>query len=132
MIHRLHGRMTHLLALTTTRRCLVFGVLAIVFPETYVHIFLDRIDVRQNILNDPLLDGPAEEIQLANCGLLNRRLAANLEADSLAATKRIKQTLGIRLEFAFVMEMHHELSVLVEITDIEFLGIVRDEPIYQS
>lgn len=29
------------------------------------------------------------------------------------------------------MEMHHELAILVQVTDIEFLGIVRDEPVDQ-
>ena len=132
VIHRLHRRMTHLLALAPTGGCLDFGLLTVMFPETDIHIALNIGDVFQNILDNPLLYGPTEEIQLAHSGLLNRCLTANLEADAFATAKRIKEALGIRLEFALVMEVHHELAVLLGIRDIEFLGIIRDEPVYEA
>lgn len=90
MIDGLHRRMAHLLALTPSRRRFDFGLLTVVLPETDRHIALNVGDVVQNVSNDTLLDGPTEEIQLAHRGLLNRRLAANLEADAFSAAKRVE------------------------------------------
>ena len=132
MIHGFHRGVTHLLALPPTGGSLDFGFLAVMFPETGIHIALHIRDMFQNILDDPFLDGPTEEIQLAHRGFFNRRLAANLETDSFATAEWIKQTLGIRLEFALVMEMYHELAFFVKITDIEFLGIIRHEPVNEA
>ena len=132
MIDGLHRRMAHLLTLTPPRRRFGLWLLAIVLPETDIHITLHIGDVLQNILDDPLLDGPTEEIQLAHRGLLNRCLATNLEADSFAAAKGIKESLRIGLEFALVMEMHHELALLMQIRYAEFLGVVCHEPVDES
>ena len=130
VVHRLHRRMGHLLALPPTRRCLDLRILAVVLPETDIHIALNSFNVLQNISDDTLLDGPTEEIQLAHRGLLNRRLAADLEADALTATEGIEEPLRIGLEFALVMEVHHELAILMDIGHVELLGIVRYEPVY--
>ena len=130
VIDRLHRRMTHLLALTPTGGRLDFGLLTIVLPETNIHVALNIGDVLQNILDDSFLYGPTEEIQLAHSGLLYRCMTANLEADAFATAKRIEEALGIGLEFALVMEVHHELAILLRIRDVEFLGIVRDEPVH--
>ena len=124
--------MAHFLALAPTRGCLRLGLLTVMFPETDIHIFLNRGEMFQDIGNDSLLNGPTEEIQLAHCCLLNRRLAADLETDSFATAKRIKEALGIRLEFAFVMEVDEELPVFMEIGHIELLGIVGHEPVYET
>jgi len=132
MVDGLHGGMAHFLALAPTRGGLRLGLLTVMLPETDIHIFLNRGEVLQDIGNDSLLNGPTEEIQLAHCCLLNRRLAADLETDSFATAKRIKEALGIRLEFAFVMEVDEELSVFVEIGYVELLGIVGHEPVYET
>lgn len=99
------------------------------FLETHIHIPLNIGDMIQDILDDPLLQSPAEEVQLADGGLFNRRRTADLEADAFTTAERIKETLGIRLEFAFIMEMHHELCGILRIADVELLGIVGDEPV---
>ena len=132
MVDGLHGGMAHLLALAPTGGCLRLGLLAVMFPETDIHIFLNRGEMFQDIGNDSLLNGPTEEIQLAHCCLLNRRLAADLETDSFATAKRIKEALGIRLEFAFVMEVDEELPIFMQIGHVEFLGVVGHEPVYKS
>lgn len=93
MIHRLHGRLTHLLALPPTGARLDLRVLAVMLPETDIHVALNVGDVVQNILDDTLLNRPAEEIELADRRLLNRRFAADLEADSFAPAEGIKQSL---------------------------------------
>ena len=136
MVDRLHRRMAHLLPLAPPRGRLHLRLLAIMFPETHVHIALNVGRVRQNIADDALLNGPAEEVELAHRRLLDRRLAANLEADALATTKRIEEALRIRLELTLVMEVDHELTrrrVFCQgIADIELLGIVRDEPVDEA
>ena len=136
MVDCLHRRMAHLLPLTAPRGSLHLRLLAIMFPETHVHIALNVDRVRQNIADHALLNGPAEEIELAHRRLLDRRLAADLEADALATAKRIEEALRIRLEFTLVMEVDHELTrrrVFCQgIADVELLGIVRDEPVDQT
>jgi len=132
VIHRLHRRMTHLLALSPTCRRFYFSVLTIVLPETDVHVALDIDDVLQNIIDHTLLDGPAEEIQLAYCGLLYRCLATDLEADALSAAERVEEPLRIGLEFTLVVEMYHELAIFMCVGHVELLGIVRHEPIDQA
>ena len=132
MVDRFHRRMTHLLALPAARRCLHLRLLAIVLPETDIHITLNVGDVLQNIVDHPLLNGPTEKIQLAHCRLIYRRLAADLEADALPATEGIEETLGIGLELAFVVEVHHELAVLLHIADVELLRIIGHEPVDET
>ncbi len=102
--------MAHLLALATSGRCLRFGFLTVVFPVAGIHIVFDVGGMGHNICNDPLFDGPAEEVELAHGGLFDWGLTADLEADALTATEGVEETLGVRLEFAFVMEMYHELA----------------------
>ena len=137
MVHRLHGRMTHLLALPATSRCLCLRLLAIMLLETDIHVLLNVSHVRQDVTDNTHLDRPTEEIELAHGGLFNRCLAANLETDPLPSAERIEQTFGIRLEFAFIMEVYHELlgsTALIgqRITHIEFLRIIGDEPIDET
>ena len=137
VIHRLHGRLAHFLPLPAPRRCLRLDFLAIMLPETDIHITLNRNDILQDILDHALLNRPAEEIELAHRGLFDGRVAANLEADALSATKRVKEALRIGLELALVMEVHHELTgqtcvIRKRVADVELLGIVRDEPVNEA
>ena len=136
MVDRLHRRMAHLLPLAASRRRLHLCLLAVMFPETHVHIALNVSRVRQNVADHALLNGPAEEVELAHRRLLDRRLAADLEADALTAAKRIKEALRIRLELTLVMKMDHELfgaGLLCEgVADVELLGIIRDEPVDEA
>ena len=69
---------------------------------------------------------------MANGGLFDGRRATDLEADAFTTAERIKETLGIRLEFALIMEMDHELRGILGIADVELLGIVGDEPVDQT
>ena len=132
MVDRFCRRRTHLLAFSAPGTRLRFRLLAIMFLETHIHIPLNLGDMIQNILDDTLLQSPAEEVQLTDGGLFNRRRAADLEADALTAAKRIEEALGIRLEFALIMEMDHELCGILRIADVELLGIVGDEPVDQT
>ncbi len=136
VIDRLHRRMAHLLPLAASRRRLHLRLLTVMFPETHVHITLNVRCVCQNVADHALLNGPAEEVELAHRRLLNRRLATDLEADALATAKRIKKALRIRLELTLVMEVDHELTrrrVFCQgIADIELLGIIRDEPVDET
>jgi len=127
-----HGGLTHLLALTTTSGRLDFGILTVMFPKTDIHILLNFAHVLQDITQHTLFDRPSEEIQLAHRCLLNRGRTADLKTDALTTTKRIKQTLAIRFELAFVMEMHHELTLFMDVIHIELLGIVRYEPVDET
>ena len=102
------------------------------FLETHIHIPLNLGDMIQDILDDTLLQSPAEEVQLADGGLFDGRRAADLEADTLTTAERIEEPLGICLEFALIMEMDHELRGILGIADVELFGIVGDEPVDQT
>ena len=140
MVHRLHRGMAHLLALPAARRRLRLRLLAIMLLETNIHIALNIGDVCQNISDHAHLNRPSEEIELADGCLLYRCLAANLETDALPSAEGIKEPLRIRLEFALVVEMDHKLTYRIRgiriigqrITNIELLGIVGDEPVYET
>ena len=110
MIDRLHGRLAHLLALAATGGCLLFGLLAIMLPETDIHVALNVGDMVGDVVDHLFLNGPPEEVELAHRCLLNGRLTADLEVDSFTATERVKESLAVGLEFALVMEVHHELA----------------------
>ncbi len=129
---RLHSRLRHLLALATTRGSLGLGFLAIVLPETRIHIGFNCDSVLENVVYDFLLDRPPEEIELTNGGLLDRRLTADLKADSFAAAKWIKEALRIGLELALVVEMYHELTAFQHVANVELLAVVRDEPVDEA
>ncbi len=137
MIDGLHGGLAHLLALATTSGCLLFGLLAVMLPETDIHIALNVYDMVGDVADHLFLNGPPEEVELTDGGLLNGRLTADLEVDAFATTEGVKETLAVGLEFALVMEVHHELArggritLHQGITDVEFLGVVRDEPVYK-
>ncbi len=138
MIDGLHGGLAHLLALTTTGGRLLFGLLAVMLPETDIHIALNVGDMVGDVADHLFLNGPPEEVELADGGLLNGRLTADLEVDAFATAEGIKETLAVGLEFALVMEMHHELArsgrvaLYQGVTDIELLGVVRDKPVNQT
>ena len=100
--------------------------------ETHIHITLNIRDMIQDILDDALFKCPAEEIELPHGGLFYGRRTTNLEADSLTTTERVEETLRIGLEFALVMEVDHELGGFQWVADVEFLGIIRNEPIDQA
>ena len=132
MIHRLHGRLTHLLALAPSRRRRRLRILAVMLAKARVHIRLDRLLICENVVEHPLLDRPTEEIQLADRGLLNWRVAADLEANAITAAEGIEQPLRIGLELALIMKVDHELAVVHRIGHVELLGIVRHEPVDQT
>ena len=67
--------------------------------------------VFQDISQDTLFNAPTEEIQLSHGGLFNGWMTADLEADTFATTEGIKQAFGIGFEFAFVIEVDHELTI---------------------
>lgn len=107
------------------------------FPETDIHVTLNRRHVLQNVAHHAFLNRPAEEIELAHGGLFDGRVAANLETDALPPTKRVKEALRIGLELALVVEVHHELTsqarfIGERIADVELFGVVRDEPVNQT
>ena len=110
MIDRLHRRLAHFLPLPAPRRCLGLNFLAVMLPETDIHIALNRRHVLQDIAHHTLLNRPAEEIELAHGGLFNRCMTTNLETDALPPTEWVKETLRIGLELALVVEVHHELT----------------------
>ena len=124
--------MTHLLTLAATSGCLGFRFLAVMFAETDIHIALNLLVMCENIAYHTILDGPTEEVELPDGGLLNRRLTGNLETDTLTAAERIKHPLTVSLELAFVVEVYEELSVIQEVADIELLGIICDEPVDEA
>ena len=143
-IDSLHRRVTHLLALATARGRLGLGFLAVMLPETDIHVALNVSDVLENVVNDAFLDRPTKEVELADSGLLNGGRAVHLKTDALAAAKRIEQTLAIRLELALVMKVDHKragsgLTFIVccchrckGIAHIELLGVIRYEPVNES
>jgi len=138
MIDGLHGRLAHLFALAAAGRCLLFGLLAVMLPETDIHVALNVGDMVGDVADHLFLNSPPEEVELADGGLLNGRLTADLEIDAFTATEGIKETLAVGLEFALVMEVHHELArggwitLHQGITDVELLGVVRDKPVNET
>ena len=128
----LHGGCAHLFPATAPRGGLGLRLLAVMLPETRVHIGFNRGGVFQNVGQHALLNRPAEEIQLAHGGLLNRGRTDRLKADPVATAEWIKQPLGIGLEFALVLKMDDELLAVQRITDIELLGVVCCEPFYYA
>ena len=75
----------------------------------------------QDILDNPLFECPAEEVELAHRRLFDWFLTAHLEADAFTTAKGIKEPLRIRLELALIMKMHHELRGLLWVADVELL-----------
>ena len=130
--NRFHRRGAHLLAFTTPRDRFCFGLLAVVLPETRIHIVLNGRGVLQYVGYNTLLQRPPEEVQLTHSGFLNLGLAVDLERNTLAATERIKQPLTVRFELTLVLEMDDELFVIQEVGHIELLGIVCDEPLHHA
>ena len=126
---RLHGGGAHLLTLAPPRRRFCLGLLTVVLPEARVHVVLNSDSVLQNVGHNTLLDGPPEEVELTNSGLLDLGLTVDLERNALTATKWIKQPLAIRLELTLVLEVDNELFVIEEVGHIELFGIVGDEPL---
>lgn len=110
MIDGLHGGLAHLLALAATRECLLFGLLAVMLPETDIHVALNVGNMVGDVADHLFLNGPSEEVELADGGLLNGRLTADLKVDAFATAEGVKEALAVGLEFALVMEVHHELT----------------------
>ena len=128
----LRGALAHLLALAATGGGLLLRLLAVMLPETHVHVLLDVSCVLHNIVYYALLDGPTEEVELAHGRLLNGGLPADLETDALATAEGVEEALRIGLELALVVEVDHEGAVLQRIADVELLGVVRHEPVDQT
>ncbi len=128
----LRRALAHLLALAATGGGLLLRLLAVMLPETHVHVLLDVSGVLHNIIYHALLNGPTEEVELAHGRLLNRGLPADLETDTLATTEGVEQALRVGLELAFVVEVHHEGALLQRVADVELLGVVRHEPVDQT
>lgn len=101
-------------------------------PETHIHVLLNVGGVCRDIRHHTLLDCPTEEIQLTHGRLLNGGMTADLETDALATTEGVEQTLAVGLELALIVKMDHELAGFVRVVDVEFLGIIRHEPVDQS
>jgi hypothetical protein len=132
MRYGLRRAVAHLLPLTAARRCLLLRLLAVMLPETDVHVLLDIGCMGHNIVYHALLNGPTEEVKLAHGRLLNGGLPADLETDALTTAEGVEQTLGVRLEFALVVEVDHEGAILQRVADVELLGVVRHEPVDQA
>jgi len=132
MVHRLHSRLAHLLALPASCCRSALRVLTVMLAEARVHVRLNRLLIQQDIAENTFLDRPTEEIQLADRSLLNRIVTTNLKTDTVAAAEWVKESFGIRLELALIMEVNHELAVVHRIGHIELLGIVRHEPVNKT
>lgn len=130
--------MTHFLALATTRGRFGFGFLAVMFPVAGIHIAFDIGGVFNDVGHHTFLQGPAEEVELTDSGLLNGWLTAHLKTDALTTAEGIKQSLGVRLEFAFVVKVHQKLTgrhiwcLDQWVCHVELFGVVRDKPVDQT
>jgi len=132
MCNGLCRALRHLLALAASCSGLSLRFFAVMLPETDIHIAFHIGSMFQNVAQHTLLNGPPEEVELAHGRLLNGRMPMDLERDTLTATEWVKETLGICLELALVVEVHQELFALLlqRIADIVLLGIVGDEPVH--
>ncbi len=130
--------MTHLLSFATTRGCFGFGLFTVVLPVAGIHIVFNFGSVGQNVGNNTLFQGPTEKVELADGGLFDGWLTADLEANALTATEGVKEALGIRLEFAFVVKVYQVLAGChirgfnEGICHVELFGIVRNEPVNEA
>jgi len=93
-----------------------------------IHLRLHHLLILLQILDDVLLDGPAKEVQLADCGY-KRLNARQTEHNTLTSAERIKQLLTVRLELALVAHIYHKLLAIEQVANVVALRIVRNEPV---
>ena len=96
-----------------------------------IHLRLHDLTLCLEILDDVLLNRPAEEVELSYRryeGVNSRET----EHNTLSATEGVKELLGIGLQLTLVAHIDHKLLAIQEITDCMPLRIVRDEPVDQT
>ena len=93
----------------------------------FVHVLLDLLVVLVQVIEDLILDGPLEEIELSN------GRAQIHELDALPPTKGIEHLFAVRLEMALVCEVYNRvLAVLRQIGNVVLLCVIGHKPINES
>ena len=86
--------------------------------------------VFQDIIVNILFNKPTKEIQLSY-GCHKRRKTTGFKLNPLTTAKRIKQTLGVGVEFTLVIEVHQKMLVVGTKGCIHLFGVVGDKIIDQ-
>ncbi len=99
--------------------------------ERGIHIFLNGFAILGYMLENLLFNGPPEKVQLTNSGR-DLLVATGLKEDTLPSAKGVKETLGIGIELALVLEIDQELTVTEEIRGVVLFRIVGDEIVNET
>jgi len=96
-----------------------------------VHFSLYGCRIETKIIQDSLLQSPAEEVQFSN-GREERRLTGHLEVNTLTTAEGIKEFLTVRLQLTLVVRVDEELLPFKDICCVMCLGIIGDEPVNEA
>ncbi len=92
--------------------------------RAFIHIGLNGIVMRIQIIKDFILKCPFEKVELSN-----RRIQLS-KLNTLPSAEWVKHLFAVRLEMALVCEVdNHMLPVFREIGNVMLLCIIGDEPI---
>ena len=93
-----------------------------------IHLLLDILLMELDVIQNALLECPAEEVQLAYRGQESLMLR-HLEEDPLPPAKRVKELLAIRLELVLVVHIHGKLLAVQDVRGVVCLAVVRNKPV---
>ena len=92
--------LAHLLTLTASRgalntftSCSLTLLLLVVVTEAIVHIRLNLLRMRKNIVDHLLVNRPPEEVELSDCGVCESSLPPDRELNAIPPAERIKESL---------------------------------------
>jgi hypothetical protein len=100
-------------------------------PSIGIHGGLDCYQIVLDVLQNPLFNRPAEEVQLAHRGL-KKGVARDLEHNPLAAAKGVEQLFGICLQLGLVVRVDEELLAVQNIGRVVLFGVVGHEPVNEA
>lgn len=104
-----------------------FSVLGLNGGRTLIHIRLDRIVMGIEVIEDFILKGPFEKVELSN------RCVEFPELNALPTAEGVKHLFAIGLEVRLVRQVYnHVLSVFRQIRNIVLLRIIGHKPVNQS
>jgi hypothetical protein len=84
-------------------------------------------------MNDFVLNGPLEEIELTDRGLHAVFFVSKGHLDTIPSTERIEPFLGVSLELQFIIHVDLEPRTVVDrICGTVFFGIIGRKPIHNA
>lgn len=93
-----------------------------------IHLLFNILLVELDVIQNPFLESPAEEVQLADrCE--KRLVLRDLEENTLPPAERVKQLLAVRLELVLIVHIHGKLLSIQNVRGIVCLAVVRNKPV---